>query len=47
MACRLLGVKPLPDSVLAYCQFSEIYIEIQIFVLENAFETVVSEKAAI
>ena len=55
MACRLSGANPLPEPMLPYCQFyplgtniSEIWIEkINLFIHENAFQTVICEMAAI
>ena len=52
MACRLLGVKPLPEQMLSIghleTDFSGIRIKIAIFsIKKNAFENVVCEKAAI
>ena len=48
MACRLLGTKPLPEPMLAYCQLASWeQISVKIFIQENAFEIVVCQVAAI
>ena len=55
MACRLFGSKPLSKPMLVYCQLDpweqtllKILIKIQsFFILENAYENIVCEMAAI
>ena len=53
MACRLSGAKPLPESLLTYCQLEpweqisvKFELKCKIFVHENAFENVVCEMVA-
>ena len=53
MACRQVDAKPLLETVQEYCEldlketnFSEIWININLFIHENAFENVVCEMAA-
>ena len=49
MACRLVGAKPLSKQMLQYCyKFQWIVNRYpNIFIQENAFESVVREMAAI
>ena len=51
MDCRLLGAKPLPEPVLAYCQldsWEQISVKSNrnsiIVIQENAFEIVVCQR---
>ena len=53
MACRLVGVKPLPEPMLTYSGLDSPLgttiseIRINVFIHENAFERVVCDIAAI
>ena len=48
MACRLVGAKPLSESMLEYCWLDpEEHRNYNIFIEENAFQSVVRETAAI
>ena len=46
MACRLSGVKPLPDPILNHCQL-DTQAKKQLFIQENAFDNLVWDMMAI